>query len=113
MRVAAGSAFAAVRPIAQMVWRVDIAQQPSSLPTKLADRGKVHVKAVPAATLLTECGRKNQALNANRSTVLPQPKATRRRPSGEQDRQNWRQTARVMASKIKLVSVPLWKRLAI
>ena len=44
MRVAAGSALLAARPIAQMVWRVDIAARiPHILTVKVPKLGKVRV----------------------------------------------------------------------
>jgi len=61
MREAAGSACAA-RPIAQMVCRVDMPQKPSSSAAKISDQSKARVNRLPAAQLLAESGRKNQAL---------------------------------------------------
>jgi hypothetical protein len=62
MRVAAGSAWEAARPIARSVWRVDMAcKSPSSSTVNVAEPGKVRVNRISEALLLAEAGRTNQA----------------------------------------------------
>jgi protein-S-isoprenylcysteine O-methyltransferase Ste14 len=70
MRVAAGSACAA-RSIAQIVWRVDIALEPSSSTVKVADQGKVRVNRKLNAPLFTDSSPSNQAAWDDRSALLP------------------------------------------
>ena len=56
MRVAAGSALPAARPIAQICWRVVMASKPSSSTGKVAEQGKVLVNRTPEAPLLADSG---------------------------------------------------------
>jgi hypothetical protein len=62
MRVAAGSAAMAARPIAQISWRVVMAlTSPSFSAVKIAEQGKVRVNRLVGAPLLAEGDASNQA----------------------------------------------------
>jgi len=63
MRLAAEPAVAAVRSIAQMVWRVDMAELQTliSSAVRVAEFGKVRVNRPVEALLLTDSGPGNQA----------------------------------------------------